>query len=97
MNLDGQGSAQFFGGIIAAMSILPIALPLVMRAYIQMYGSLEMRMLVKVRARAVDIGRRLPMLTCARYPFCIRRTPSGIPTRAKRLPGTQRQLSTVQQ
>ena len=47
VDLDGQGSARFFGGIVAVMAILPIALPLVMRAYIQMYGSLEMRMLVK--------------------------------------------------
>ena len=47
VDLDNTGDSPFFGGIVAAMAILPIVLPFIMRIYISLYGSLEMRMLVK--------------------------------------------------
>lgn len=47
VDLDGSGDSSFFGFIVAAMSIVPIALPIFIRIYMQFFGSLEMRMMVK--------------------------------------------------
>ncbi len=47
VNLDGQQNASFFGGLVALLSIIPIALPIVIRVYMHFFGSLEMRMMVK--------------------------------------------------
>ena len=47
VNLDGQQDSAFFGGLVALLSIVPIALPIIIRVYMYFFGSLEMRMMVK--------------------------------------------------
>ena len=43
MNVDNEGSAGFFNAIVGCMSILPIALPLGIKAYMVFYGNSEVR------------------------------------------------------
>jgi hypothetical protein len=43
INVDNEGSAGFFNAIVGGMSILPIALPLGVKAYITLYGNAESR------------------------------------------------------
>ncbi len=45
VNLDGEGDATFFTGIVATMSIVPIALPVVLQVYIRFFGGLDARMM----------------------------------------------------
>jgi hypothetical protein len=47
VNLDGSGDSNFFEFIVATMSIVPVGLPILIRIYMQFFGSLEMRMLVE--------------------------------------------------
>jgi hypothetical protein len=46
VNLDGEGDATFFTGIVATMSIVPIALPVVLQLYIRFFGGLDARMMM---------------------------------------------------
>lgn len=43
VNVDNEGSAGFFNAIVGCMSILPIALPLGIKAYMVFYGNSEVR------------------------------------------------------
>ena len=43
VNVDNKGSASFFHAVVGGMSILPIALPLGIKAYMVFYGDREAR------------------------------------------------------
>jgi len=43
VNVDNEGSAGFFNAVVGGMSILPIVLPLGIKAYMVMYGDSEAR------------------------------------------------------
>ena len=43
VNVDNEGSAGFFNAVVGGMSILPIALPLGIKAYLVFYGEREAR------------------------------------------------------
>ena len=48
LDVDGQGDARFFGGIVSALCVAPVALPLAIRLYLRFVGGgLEARALVK--------------------------------------------------
>ena len=47
VDLDGQGGSGFFSFIVGVLTVVPIALPLILKAYIKLYGGLEARMLAK--------------------------------------------------
>jgi hypothetical protein len=48
VDLDGEGGARFYGGIVSALCVAPVALPLAMRLYLRfMGGGLEARALVR--------------------------------------------------
>jgi len=48
LNVDGEGDAHFFGGVVTALCVAPVALPLAMRLYLRfMGGGLEARALVR--------------------------------------------------
>ncbi len=44
VNLDGEGGSQFFAYIVGFMSIVPIALPILIRVWLWLYGNLEAKM-----------------------------------------------------
>jgi hypothetical protein len=43
--LDGSGSSGFFSFVVGALTVVPIALPVLLKLYIKLYGGLEARML----------------------------------------------------
>jgi hypothetical protein len=43
VNVDNEGSAGFFNAVVGGMSILPIVLPLGIKAYMVMYSGSEAR------------------------------------------------------
>jgi len=43
VNVDNEGSAGFFNAVVGGMSILPIALPLGIKAYLVIYSNREAR------------------------------------------------------
>lgn len=45
VDLDGSGSSSFFSFVVGALTIVPIALPVLLKLYIKLYGGLEARML----------------------------------------------------
>ena len=48
VNLDGEGDSRFFSGIVGALSIIPLSLPVLISVYSRVRrGGLEARMLVK--------------------------------------------------
>ena len=48
LNVDGEGDARFFDGIVSALCIVPVALPVAMRLYLRFVGGgLESRALVR--------------------------------------------------
>ena len=48
LDVDGQGDARFFSGIVSALCVVPVALPLAIRLYLRFVGGgLEARALVK--------------------------------------------------
>ena len=47
MNLDGEGDSGFFTGIVGFLSIVPIGLPIFIKAYVRFFGGLEARMMLK--------------------------------------------------
>ena len=47
VNLDGEGDSRFFTGIVAVMSIVPVALPVIIHAYVRFLGSLDARAIAK--------------------------------------------------
>jgi hypothetical protein len=63
VNLDGEGDATFFTGIVATMSIVPIALPVVLQLYIRFFGGLDERM---IDARRQHLGVRVTDGRCWR-------------------------------
>lgn len=38
VNIDGDSSASFFAGIVGALTVVPVVLPIVMRLYVRMGG-----------------------------------------------------------
>jgi hypothetical protein len=54
--LDGESNSSFFTFIVGVMSIVPIALPVCIKVWLKLYGSLESRMVraaLPVHAAAV--------------------------------------------
>lgn len=47
VDIDGEGDARFFTGIVGVMSIVPVALPIVIHAYVRFLGSLDARAIAK--------------------------------------------------
>ncbi len=45
--MDGQSGSAFFTAVVGALSIVPIALPIVIKVWLKLYGGLEARMAVK--------------------------------------------------
>jgi hypothetical protein len=55
--LDGESNSSFFTFIVGVMSIVPIALPVCIKVWLKLYGSLESRMVraaLPVHAAALD-------------------------------------------
>ena len=50
VNVDNEGSAGFFNIVVGCMSILPIALPLGIKAYMVLYGNSEARAITRDNA-----------------------------------------------
>ena len=51
VNIDGEGSARFFGGIVSALCVLPVALPMLLRLYMRVGGGgLEARSMMRDNA-----------------------------------------------
>ena len=50
VNLDGEGSAAFFSGIVGMLSVLPVTLPVALTLYARLFGSLETRAVVSDNA-----------------------------------------------
>jgi hypothetical protein len=48
LNVDGERDSGFFGGIVVALCVVPVLLPLAMRLYLRFVGGgLEARALVR--------------------------------------------------
>jgi hypothetical protein len=47
VNLDGENASSLFSYVVGVMTVVPISLPLFIRVWLRMYGSMEARMLVK--------------------------------------------------
>ena len=51
LNVDGEGDARFFGGIVSALCVLPVAMPMLLRLYMRFGGGgLEARSLMRDNA-----------------------------------------------
>lgn len=47
VDVDGQAGSGFFSAVVGALSIVPIALPIIIKVWLKLYGGLEARMAVK--------------------------------------------------
>ncbi len=47
VDVDGSQASSFYSYLVGAMMLIPIVLPLLLRAYVSLFGSLEMRMIFK--------------------------------------------------
>ena len=53
VNLDGEGGSGFFSFIVGIMSIVPIALPILIKLWLHFYGNLEAKMVRPLSCRAL--------------------------------------------
>ena len=47
VDVDGENKSAFFSFVVGALSIVPIALPVLIKVWLKLYGSLDARMAVK--------------------------------------------------
>ena len=47
VDVDGQNKSAFFSFVVGALSIVPVVLPILIRLWLKLYGSLDARMAVK--------------------------------------------------
>ena len=47
VNVDGESNSSFFSFVVGVLSIVPIALPVLIKIWLKLYGNLEARMATK--------------------------------------------------
>ena len=47
VNLDGTGGSAYFSGIVGALMIVPIALPVFIKLWLKVFGTMQSRLSVK--------------------------------------------------
>ena len=47
VDVDGEGDSRFFSFVVGALSVIPVALPVIIKVWLRLYGNLEARMIVK--------------------------------------------------
>ena len=47
VDMDGTNKSAFFSFVVGALSIVPVVLPVLIKIWLKLYGSLDARMAVK--------------------------------------------------
>ena len=47
VDVDGENKSAFFSFVVGALSVVPIVLPVLIKVWLKLYGSLDARMAVK--------------------------------------------------